>query len=226
MYLLLSATLETPCKVLVHATFSFHATTLTCTHWKTWSTVQVIFCIIFFQLYFSKVLRWGNRLFIHLTNYYLNCRALKISSLKFFFFKEIRPTFLISQKKTNIGAWRDQYQDLLVWEKWYWPPLCVGQYTPINLDSGLFKHQSLYIIGQHMMRPQPIKRYEICMKRNNIQLLVFEETNIKFYWCERWYFKHQWLFYYFSVELLKQRTLRGTCRLVGCSKFGIAQYQL
>ena len=43
---------------------------------------------------------------------------------------EIRSTFLISKKsnKTIIGVWRDQYQDLLVCKKWYWPPLCIGQY--------------------------------------------------------------------------------------------------
>ena len=44
-----------------------------------------IFQIFFFQ----NVLRWDYRLFIHLTNYYfgiLNCRALKISKLKFSLF--------------------------------------------------------------------------------------------------------------------------------------------
>ena len=47
---------------------------------------------------------------------YFSCRFLKKII--------IIPTFLISQKsnKTIIGAWRDHYQDLLVCEKWYWPP--------------------------------------------------------------------------------------------------------
>ena len=34
-----------------------------------------------------------------------------------------------------------------------------------------------------MRCPRPIREHELSMEINNIQLLVFEETNIKIYWC-------------------------------------------
>ena len=37
-------------------------------------------------------------------------------------------------------------------------------------------------VGPHLMCPRPIKEQEFRMKSNNIQLMVFEEPNIKIYW--------------------------------------------
>ena len=131
----LCATLETPCKVCV--TFSFRATSLTCTCRKPCCSVFHFFVcyflpisfFLFFQKFLSCFLVWVNTLHV------LIFLCTIISDLKslhwnFHCFKEIRSTFLISKKSntTIIGVWRDQYQDLLVCKKWYWPPLCIGQY--------------------------------------------------------------------------------------------------
>ena len=109
-------------------------------HWHVHAESHVVrssifVCVIFFQFhfffFFQKFLSCFLVLSEHITCINIFYALLfRIWNLYIEIFAEIRSTFLISKKsnKTIIGVWRDQYQDLLVCKKWYWPPFCIGQY--------------------------------------------------------------------------------------------------